>query len=116
MFRTNNFGWKLTHALCILAHLGLGVAAAATYVYGLSKETRTRSMHWKRLASQHPLAPAPPTTSYCDHTLLSGELGAADWLDVDDLHTLPLTCLVVVCARVTPERRPTRKMIAVPVC
>ncbi|KAK0704648.1 hypothetical protein B0H67DRAFT_649077 [Lasiosphaeris hirsuta] len=45
MYRTNNFGWKLTHALCILAHLGLIVAAAVTYVYNVSKDTQTEDLN-----------------------------------------------------------------------
>ncbi|KAK3340020.1 hypothetical protein B0T25DRAFT_574893 [Lasiosphaeria hispida] len=44
MYRTNNFGWKLTHVLCILAHLGLIVAAAVTYVYNVSKDTQTEDL------------------------------------------------------------------------
>ncbi|KAK3298058.1 uncharacterized protein B0H64DRAFT_474068 [Chaetomium fimeti] len=41
MYRTKNFRWKMMHLWGILAHLGLVVAVAISYIYDLDKTARS---------------------------------------------------------------------------
>jgi hypothetical protein len=88
MFRTNNFGWKLTHVLCILAHLCLIVGGTVAYVYNVTMNAST-VVDWNRLAK---LGLDPGA---CAGLALSGELVSLASFDMA-LQTLPLSCLILV--------------------
>jgi len=93
MYRTNNFAWKLVHVLCILAHLGLAAAGAGAYVYNASKEI------WMSLARR---GAGPCHGASSQQVLLSsglpGYASETALIDVAGLHTLSMSCLVVVCS------------------
>lgn len=89
MYRTNNFAWKLTHVLCIMAHLGLIVAAGIVYVYNMARQSRRMA----DVCNDVDLSEA--TSIACALTLTSGGFGA--WGSIDLLlHTLLVSCLAVV--------------------
>lgn len=88
MYRTNNFEWKLTHVLCILAHLGLIVAAGVVYVFNMARQST-------RMADLCSGVNLSETTSIaCALTLTSG-FGAWGSMDLL-LHTLLVSCVAVV--------------------
>ncbi|KAK4214970.1 hypothetical protein QBC37DRAFT_138784 [Rhypophila decipiens] len=87
MIRTNNFGWKLTHVLCIMAHLGLVVAAGVVYIYNMAKQS-------ERMTEKCSNIDLTSTDSLpCSLALVSGygNFGSIDLL----LHTLLVSCLSV---------------------
>ncbi|KAK3387948.1 hypothetical protein B0H63DRAFT_167187 [Podospora didyma] len=85
MYKTNNFGWKLTHVLCILAHLGLVIAAAVAYVYNMSKDNN--AVDYSKLVA--------PDTNPCSFALM-GMFGSARGGSFDvAVHTLPMSCMAV---------------------
>ncbi len=89
MYRTNNFGWKLTHVLCILSHICLIVGATVAYVYNVSMDTRT-------VVDLSRLAALGLDTGACGSLALSTrDLIASAPIDAA-LRTLPLSCLVLV--------------------
>ncbi|KAK1761509.1 hypothetical protein QBC47DRAFT_397473 [Echria macrotheca] len=91
MYKTNNFGWKLTHMLCILAHLGLIVGGAIAYVY--NKMSRDTAMvEWARLGGINTGRAAPCSRDL--QLVLGSEMAMSAPLDVA-LHTLPLCCLAL---------------------
>ncbi|KAK5661054.1 hypothetical protein OQA88_12433 [Cercophora sp. LCS_1] len=99
MYRTNNFGWKLTHVLCILAHLGLAAAGAIAYVYNnVGRESRL--LDWSRMAMTMNMNTndAAPHAAPCPHVdfqrMLTASLGITNTLDVA-LQTLPKSSLVL---------------------
>ena len=93
MYRTSNFSWKLTHVLCILAHLGLIAGAAIAYVYNASKDRR--AVGWASMAGLDMARMSP-----CSDIRL---LVARQWhyappeaLDAAALLTLPVSGMVLV--------------------
>jgi len=104
MYRTNNFGWKLVHVLCILAHLGLAVAGAVAYVYNASKGMR--AVAWAGFARRstspcHDIGSQQFVFAGTGASGASGESGpplftaSSPLVDVA-LHMLPTSCLAVV--------------------
>ncbi|KAK3314852.1 hypothetical protein B0H66DRAFT_323828 [Apodospora peruviana] len=83
MYRTNNFGWKLTHVLSILAHLGLIVSAGIAYIYNMAKDTQAAE------TSNVIMADSVPCTLAIMRGL--GNWGSMDML----LHTLLVSCISV---------------------
>ncbi|KAM7186943.1 hypothetical protein V8F20_011172 [Naviculisporaceae sp. PSN 640] len=87
MFRTNNLGWKLTHVLCIMAHLGLVVAAGVVYIYNMARQS-------ERMAEKCSNIDLTSTNSLaCSLAFVSGfgSFGSIDLL----LHTLLVSCFSV---------------------
>lgn len=117
MYRTNNFGWKLTHILCILAHLGLLGGGAIAYVY--NKMGRYNSIaQWNALNAMNtgPCHAGPDFVRHSDLQLvLMGNVATSAMFDVFDvaLHTLSLTCLALVGF---PSAPPSPRTRSVPVC
>ncbi|KAK4156348.1 hypothetical protein C8A00DRAFT_30740 [Chaetomidium leptoderma] len=88
MYRTSHFKWKLMHVLSILAHLGLVVAASASFLYDIGKTTGpVRTVQWSHYyptgADVHP----------CSLAVMNG-LGNGSTFDMATQKLLK-TCLVV---------------------
>ncbi|KAK3944456.1 hypothetical protein QBC46DRAFT_374363 [Diplogelasinospora grovesii] len=86
MYRTNNSSWKLTHILCILAHLGLTVGASIAYVYNMGKGMDS-AVNWRQLSASG-LNP-------CAFVLLAGRFGPSSEPVDMAIHTLPMSCLTM---------------------
>ncbi|KAK0614895.1 hypothetical protein B0T17DRAFT_592774 [Bombardia bombarda] len=99
MYRTNNFGWKLTHVLCTLSHLGLIVGGAIAYVYNLGKETQTRSLQLRNLVTSHMNSPCGVVLndrlSYATASGASGPFAGFEFEFDVSTHALPISCMAI---------------------
>jgi len=113
MYRTNNLGWKVTHVLCILGHLGLVVAAAVAYVYNLGREDDSRAAWLSsldlnlRVSARSGVAPDPEEAlrNVLVTALAMGAFGAAPGSFDAATHTLPIICMALV-SPVLPQKNP----------
>ncbi|KAK3684179.1 hypothetical protein B0T22DRAFT_271253 [Podospora appendiculata] len=104
-YRTNNLEWKMTHVLCIFAHLGLIIAAAIAYVYNNMAEVTAHraaaaaaAADWAakfKLASTDMMTADPHQWHLYNTALGNGGFISPGSFDLLSIQTLTMSCLVL---------------------
>ncbi|KAK3321242.1 hypothetical protein B0T19DRAFT_466523 [Cercophora scortea] len=107
-YRTNNLEWKMTHVLCIFAHLGLIIAAAIAYVYNnMAEETAHRAAaaaaaaDWAakfKFASTDMMTADAHQLHLYNTALRNGGFINPGSFDLSSIQTLTMSCLVLAAS------------------